>query len=35
MVDEVWKGASIPKAFTLGETTGPGQVRFEKTSLHL
>jgi len=30
MVDEVWKGASLPKGFTLGATTAPGQVRFEK-----
>jgi len=30
MVDEVWKGARLPKGFTLGSTTAPGQVRFEK-----
>lgn len=30
MVDEVWKGAKLPKAFRVGETTAPGQVRFEK-----
>ena len=29
MVDDVWKGASMPKGFTLGETTAPGQVRFQ------
>jgi len=29
MVDDVWKGASMPKGFTLGERTGPGQVRFQ------
>ena len=30
MVDEVWKGASIPKGFKLGKGTAPGQVRFAK-----
>ena len=30
MVDEVWKGAKLPKGFTIGEKTAPGQVRFEK-----
>ena len=30
MVDEVWKGARLPKGFTIGKTTAPGQVRFEK-----
>ena len=29
MVDDVWKGASMPKGFTLGKTTAPGQVRFQ------
>jgi len=29
MVDDVWKGASMPKGFTLGATTAPGQVRFQ------
>ena len=29
MVDDVWKGASMPKGFTLGERTAPGQVRFQ------
>ena len=28
MVDEVWRGASLPKGFTIGERTAPGQVRF-------
>jgi len=30
MVDEVWKGAYLPKGFTVGAKTAPGQVRFEK-----
>ena len=30
LVDDVWKGAYLPKGFTLGKTTAPGQVRFEK-----
>ena len=30
MVDEVWQGAYLPKGLTLGKTTAPGQVRFEK-----
>ena len=28
MVDQVWRGASLPKGFTIGERTAPGQVRF-------
>ena len=30
MVDEVWKGARLPKGFTVGAKTAPGQVRFDK-----
>ena len=30
LVNDVWKGAYLPKGFTLGKTTAPGQVRFEK-----
>ena len=30
LVDDVWKGAYLPKGFTLGKTTAPGQVRFDK-----
>ena len=30
MVDEVWKGARLPKGFTIGERTAPGQIRFDK-----
>ncbi len=30
MVDEVWKGAYLPKGLTIGKGTAPGQVRFEK-----
>ena len=29
MVDEVWRGAELPKGFTIGERTAPGQVRFK------
>ncbi len=30
MVDEVWKGAYLPKGLTIGKGTAPGQIRFEK-----
>jgi len=30
MVDEVWKGARLPKGFTVGARTAPGQIRFDK-----
>ena len=30
MVDEVWKGAYLPRGLTIGKTTAPGQVRFDK-----
>ena len=29
MVEEVWRGAELPKGFTLGERTAPGQIRFK------
>ena len=29
MVDEVWKGAYLPKGLTIGKGTAPGQVRFK------
>ena len=29
MVNEVWQGAYLPKGFTLGKGTAPGQVRFK------
>jgi hypothetical protein len=30
MVDEVWKGAYLPKGLTIGKGTAPGAIRFEK-----
>ena len=35
MVDEVWKGAYLPKGLTIGKGTAPGQVRFKKLYLLL
>ncbi len=29
MVDDVWKGAYLPKGLTIGKGTAPGQVRFK------
>ena len=29
MVDEVWRGAELPKGFMIGERTAPGQIRFK------
>ncbi len=29
MVDDVWKGAYLPKGLTIGKGTAPGQIRFK------
>ena len=34
MVDEVWKGARLPKGFTVGARTAPGQIRFDEGELY-